>query len=188
MPASPAPERDLMNEYDRIIADARRVVARGSRVDAAAFERRIRAVGGEHEEDALRRLARVVAVHRARSRFVEPPPPEPAARPVRVLGTRPTISGSLDVRRTGDFVLEWNAARDVASWEVRIAERPDIRRDYVERDGRELPGSATQLELPLGDNPMRVRIVGKDTRGRLVRRAVLTGVTRETWNDRWQRR
>lgn len=179
-----------MNEYDRIIADARRVVARGSRVDAAAFERRIRAVGGEHEEDALRRLALVVAVHRARSRFREPPPPpaQPVARPGRVLATRPTISGALDVRRAREFVLEWNLARDVASWEVRIAERPDIRRDYEEREERELPGSATELELPLGDSPMRVRIVGRDARGRLVRRAVLTGVTRETWATRWQRR
>lgn len=179
-----------MNEYDRIIADARRVVARGSRVDAAAFERRIRAVGGEHEADALRRLALVLSVHRARSRFVEPPPDpaQPAVRPGRVLATRPTISGALDVRRGSDFVLEWNLARDVASWEVRIAERPDIRRDYVDREERELPGSATELELPLGDNPMRVRIVGRDARGRLVRRAVLTGVTRATWRDRWQRR
>lgn len=179
-----------MSEYDRIIADARRVVARGSRVDAAAFERRIRAVGGEHEEDALRRLALVVAVHRARSRFLEQPPAPAAApaRPGRVLATRPTISGALDVRRGRDFVLRWSAARDVASWEVRIAERPDVRRDYVEREQRELPGGATELELPLGESPMRVRIVGRDARGRLVRRAVLTGVTRETWNSRWQRR
>jgi hypothetical protein len=179
-----------MTEYDRIIADARRVVARGSRVDAAAFERRIRAVGGDHEEDALQRLARVVAVHRARSRFAEPPQPaaEPVARPGRVLATRPTISGSLDVRRGREFVLQWSAARDVAAWEVRIAERPDVRRDYVEREERDLPGSATEVELALGDSPMRVRIVGKDARGRLVRRAVLTGVTRATWNDRWQRR
>ncbi len=177
-----------MDEYARIIADARRVVARGTEPNRDAFERRIRAVGGEGEEEALRRLALVVAVHRARSRFTEPRAPEPAARPVRVLATRPTISGALDVRRGRDFVLEWNAARDVASWEVRIAERPDIRRDYVERDAQELPGGATELELPLGDNPMRVRIVGRDARGRLVRRAVLTGVTRATWNDRWQRR
>jgi hypothetical protein len=105
-----------------------------------------------------------------------------------VLATRPTISGALDVRRGRDYVLQWNAARDVAAWEVRIAERPDVRRDYVEREERELPGSATEVELPLGDKPMRVRIVGKDARGRLVRRALLTGVTRETWNMRWQKR
>jgi hypothetical protein len=179
-----------MTEYDRIIADARSVVARGSRIDAAAFERRIRAVGGTQEEEALQRLARVVAVHRARSRFAEPPAPraEPAARRGRVLATRPTISGALDVRRGRDYVLQWNAARDVSSWEVRIAERPDVRRDYVEREERELSGSATEVELPLGDNPMRVRILGKDARGRLVRRALLTGVTRETWNMRWQKR
>jgi len=178
-----------MNDaYEQIIADARRIVARGSTVDAAAFERRIRAVGGAGEEEALRRLALVVAVHRARARFAEPRPAQEPPKPAKPLRTRPTISGALDVRRGRDFVLEWRAARDVASWEVRIAERPDIRRDYVEREERDLPGAATEVELPLGDSPMRVRIVGKDSRGRLVRRAVLTGVTRETWNERWQRR
>jgi len=178
-----------MDEYTRIIADARRVVARGSRVDANAFERRIRAVGGDREEDALRQLAAVVAVHRARSRFVEraAPAAEPAAK-TKPLRTRPTISGSLDVRREGEFVLAWPADRDVLSWEVRIAERPDIRRDYATRDERELAASVTKLELPLGDTPMRVHVVGRGRGGRLVRRAILTGVTRETWNDRWQRR
>ena len=178
-----------VDEYARIIADARRVVARGSRVDAAAFERRIRAVGGEREEDALRQLAAVVAVHRARSRFLERPAPaaEPAAA-AKPLRTRPTISGSLDVRRERDFVLAWPADRDVLAWEVRIAERPDIRRDYVARDERELAANVTELELPLGESPMRVHVVGRGRGGRLVRRAVLTGVTRETWNDRWQRR
>jgi hypothetical protein len=178
-----------MDEYGRIIADARRVVARGGRVDAAAFERRIRAVGGDHEEDALRKLAGVVAVHRARARFHGAPeaPPEPV-RPARPLRTRPTISGALDVRRAREFVLAWDRDRAVASWEVRIAERPDVRRDYVEREPLELPADATELELPLGDNPLRVRIVGRDARGRLVRRALVAGLTRDTWADRWQRR
>jgi hypothetical protein len=71
---------------------------------------------------------------------------------------------------------------------VRIAERPDIRRDYVARDERELAADVTELELPLGETPTRVHVVGRGRGGRLVRRAILTGVTRETWNDRWQRR
>jgi hypothetical protein len=181
----------MIEEYERIVADARRVVARGSAIDVAAFERRIRAVGGGGgEEQALRQLAAVVAVHRARSRFVEPVEPNatPAPGPLRVLRTRPTISGSLDMRRDGEFVLAWPRDRDVETWEVRIAERPDVRSDYVVRDERELAGELAELELPLGDLPMRVHVVGRGRGGRLVRRAVLTGVTRETWNDRWQRR
>jgi hypothetical protein len=35
---------------------------------------------------------------------------------------------------------------------------------------------------------MRVTIVGRSRGGRLVRRAVLAGVTRATWADRWQKR
>lgn len=178
-----------MDEYAKIIADARRVVARGTAPNQAAFERRIRAVGGAGEEDALRRLAGVVAVHRARTRLVPPEParPEPTTR-AKPLRTRPTISGSLDVRREREYVLAWAADRNVTAWEVRIAERPDLRSDYVVRDERELPGTITELELPLGETPMRVHVVGRGRNGRLVRRAVLTGVTRETWADRWQRR
>ncbi|MFL5953573.1 MAG: hypothetical protein ACJ76I_05650 [Gaiellaceae bacterium] len=179
-----------MDEYARIIADARRMVARGAEPNQVAFERRIRAVGGDREVEALRQLAGVVAVHRARARLAavtEPAKPAPGAR-ARPLRTRPTISGSLDIRREREFVLAWRAEREVASWEVRIAERPDIRSDYAVREERELPGDATELELPLGELPMRVHVVGRGRGGRLVRRAILTGVTRETWNDRWQRR
>jgi hypothetical protein len=177
-----------VDEYARIIADARRLVARGATPNQSAFEQRIRAVRGEQEDEALRQLAGVVAVHRARARFAEPPPPAGPAVRAKALRTRPTISGSLDVRREREFVLAWAADRKVASWEVRIAERPDVRSDYVVRDEHELPASVHELELSLGETPMRVHVVGRARDGRLVRRAVLTGVTRATWNDRWQRR
>jgi hypothetical protein len=175
--------------YARIIADARRVVAHGTTLDAAAFERRIRAVGGEGAEAALAQLARVAAVQRARARLVGPPAPPPRAAspaPRRILGTRPTVTGSLDLRREGDYVLAWDADREVQAWEVRIAERPDVRRDYAEREAHEV--ADTRIELPLADLPMRVTVVGRGRGGRLVRRGVLTGVTRETWRDRWQKR
>jgi hypothetical protein len=179
-----------MDQYARIIADARRVVAHGTALDAAAFERRIRAVGGDGdgEEAALAQLGRIAAVQRARARLAGPPAPVArAAAPRRpILGTRPTISGSLDVRRDGEFALAWDADRDVHSWEVRIAERPDIRRDYREQETKQV--SEPRIELPLGDLPMRVTIVGRSRGGRLVRRAVLAGVTRATWADRWQKR
>jgi hypothetical protein len=178
-----------MDDYARIIADARRVVAHGTTLDAAAFERRIRAVGGEGAAAALAQLARIAAVQRARARLAGPPDPQaalPAAPPRRILGTRPTISGSVELRREGEFVLAWDADADVQSWEVRIAERPDVRRDYHERETRR--PAEPRVELPLGDLPMRVTVVGRGRGGRLVRRAVLTGVTRETWADRWQKR
>jgi hypothetical protein len=178
-----------MDAYARIISDARRVVAHGTTLDTAAFERRIRAVGGEGEQRALEQLQRIAAVQRARARLSGPPTPaEPtvATQPRRVLGTRPTISGSLDLRRDGEYALAWDADRDVLAWEVRIAERPDVRRDYRERETAEI--GETRVELPLGDLPMRVTVVGRGRGGRLVRRAVLAGVTRETWGDRWQKR
>lgn len=178
-----------MDEYARIIADARRVVARGAAPNQAAFEQRIRAVGGDGEEEALRRLAGVVAIHRARTRLVPPEPvaPEPTAR-LEPLRTRPAISGSLEVRRAREHVLAWAADPNVTSWQVRIAERPDLRSDYVVRDERELPGTVTEVALAIGEKPMRVHVLGRGRGGRLVRRAVLTGLTRESWNDRWQRR
>jgi hypothetical protein len=179
-----------MDAYARIIADARRVVAHGTALDAAAFERRIRAVGGDGTEAALEQLARIAAVQRARARLAGPPaPPRPSAAPARrVLGTRPTLSGSLDVRRDGEYALAWDADPEVHGWEVRIAERPEVRRDYRELETREPARDETRVELPLGDLPMRVHVVGRGRGGRLVRRAILTGVTRETWHDRWQRR
>ena len=177
-----------MDAYAPIIADARRVVAHGTTLDAEAFERRIRAVGGDGEGAALEQLRRIAAVQRARTRLAGPPAPA-SARPAprrRLLGTRPTITGSLDLRRQGDFVLAWDAHRDVEAWEVRIAERPDVRRDYRDRETKAV--AETKVELPLGDLPMRVTVVGRGRGGRLVRRAVLAGVTRETWADRWQKR
>jgi hypothetical protein len=178
----------VTDAYARIISDARRVVAHGTTLDTAAFERRIRAVGGDGERRALEQLRRIAAVQRARARLASPPTPAeaPVTRPRRVLGTRPTISGSLDLRRGGEHVLVWEPDPDVHVWEVRIAERPDLRRDYRDRQTTEL--DEARVELPLGDLPMRVTVVGRGRGGRLVRRAVLAGVTRETWDDRWQRR
>ena len=56
------------------------------------------------------------------------------------------------------------------------------------RQSGELPGDATRVELPIGETPVRVHLLGRDRGGRLVRRAILSGLTRETWGDRWQRR
>ena len=114
--------------------------------------------------------------------------PVAGAPPAPLLKSRATITGNMDVRRDGEATLVWRREPKVASWEVRISERPDPRGDYEVRESGELPGEATSVELPLGDSPLRVHLLGRDRGGRLVRRAIVSGLTRETWGERWQRR
>ena len=184
MPALPAPGAGLTSEV--IIDEARALVAAGESPDWKALRDRIRALGGD-QRDALRRLERVGAVHRARASAAPAPV---AARPLRaaLLKTRTTITGNMDVRRDGAATLAWRAEPKVAAWELRISERPDPRGDHEVRESGELPGEATSVELPLGDAPLRVHLLGRDRGGRLVRRTILSGLTRETWGERWQRR
>ena len=214
--AHPTGEPDQLAELARscsaIVAEARAQVAAGDAPDLEALAARLRAAGrrarsrssGERtaavdaaERAALDQLDRVRAVHRARlllARTPNPsPPPTPrAASPLRsALRTRPTITGNMDVRRTGDgetLTLSWEAKAGIAGWEVRISERPDARSDYVVRDTVALPASGTTVDVPLGELPLRVHLFGRGRDGRLVQRAIVSGLTRETWNDRWQRR
>ena len=177
---------------DPIIREARALVAAGGTPDWKSLRDRIRALGlsAGDQRDALRRLERVGSVHRARvSVRPAPPAPAPAPTPLRqaLLRTKPTITGNMDVRRDGHS-LAWRPERAVTAWELRISEKPDPRGDYVLKETGELPGETTRIELPLGDVPLRVHLLGRDRGGRLVRRAILSGVTRETWADRWQRR
>jgi hypothetical protein len=173
---------------EAIIEEARASVARGDSPDWKLLRDRIRALGGD-QRDALRRLERVGAVQRARATVATsapPPPPEPQ-RPA-ILKGRATVTGNMDLRRSDGPALSWARETKVATWEVRISERPDPRGDYEVRETRELPGETTNIELPLGDSPLRVHLLGRDRGGRLVRRAIVSGLTRETWPGRWQRR
>jgi hypothetical protein len=184
-----------VSEHTKIIDEARQRVASGGKLNPAAFEARIRAAGGDTER-ALQQLARIVSVQRARALLDGPPTPEPtrapepAARPL-ALRTKPTITGNMDVRRerNGDsFVLAWTAEPKVVSWDVRLSERPDVRGDYVVRSERTLPANETSVEIELGDTPLRVHLLGRARDGRLVRRAIISALTRPGWDDRWQRR
>jgi hypothetical protein len=184
-----------MDEHAKIIDEARRRVARGETLDAAAFERRIRAVEGSSTDEALRQLARIASVQRARARLARPPqaeerlPARAAARPL--FKTKPTVTGNMDVQRdraAAGFLLTWRAEPKVTAWDVRFSERPDARGDYVVREELTLAGEATAVELPLGDVPFRVHLLGRDRGGRLIRRAIVAALTRETWHDRWERR
>jgi hypothetical protein len=196
------PNRD---PFAAILHEARGHVAAGH--DPHELEARIRAAGrsvraqdgvteaevDRAERQALRQLERVVAVHRARARIANPPAPPPAPAPSRraQLRTRPTIGGNMEVRResSGDTVsLSWDRAAAVVSWEVRFSERADARSDYAVRETLTLPPETTTVELPLGDRPLRVHLLGRSRDGRLLRRAIVSALTRENWNDRWQRR
>jgi len=184
-----------MDEHAQIIDEARRRVARGEQLDARAFEARLKAIEGPSRERALRQLARIASVQRARALLAGPPPaPEvPSAPPPRkpLLKTRPTVTANMEIRRdqrADGFVLTWPAEPKVTAWDVRFSERADARADYVVREERTLPGEATAVELPLGDSPFRVHVLGRDRGGRLVRRAIVSGLTRESWTDRWERR
>jgi hypothetical protein len=171
--------------FEPIIDEARALVAAGESPDWKALRDRIRALGGD-QRDALRRLERVGAVHRARA--AAPAAPAAPAPRAPLLKGRATITGNMDVRRDGDTSLAWGAEPKVTAWELRISERPDPRGDYEVRESSELPGEATSIEVPLGDVPLRVHLLGRDRGGRLVRRTIVSGLTRETWGDRWQRR
>jgi hypothetical protein len=176
---------------DDVLAEARAAVAAGREPDAAALRARL---GGD--AGALARLERVLAVGRARGRVagagaasntvLQASPALPAA--AQLFRTRPTITANMDVRRSGESGLEWDAVSAVAGWEVRISERPDARSDYAIRETRMLASGETRVELPLGDLPLRVHILGRTRDGRLLRRAVISGLTRGSWRDRWQRR
>jgi hypothetical protein len=183
----------MADEHAKIIDEARQRVASGGTFNVTAFEARIRAAGGD-TETALMQLARIVSVQRARALIAGPPVHEPEPEPIRrapLLRTKPTITGNMDVRRerrADTFVLAWTAEPKVVAWDVRLSERPDVRGDYVVREEHTLAGDATSFELELGDDPIRVHLLGRGRDGRLVRRAIVSALTREGWAERWQRR
>jgi hypothetical protein len=176
-----------------ILDEARTDIAAGRDPDEHTLAERIRKVGGGKK--ALQQLERVLTVQRARARLAAPPTPPPDAvprpRPRAAFRAQPTITGNMEVRRTatGDTVtLAWDAAPAVVAWDIRLSERPDARSDYVVREERTLDRADTTVELALGELPLRVHILGRGNDGRLVRRAIVSALTRDNWDDRWQRR
>jgi hypothetical protein len=175
-----------------VVDEARALVAAGREPDLDALKARLRAAGAG--APALKQLERVVAVARARARFAEPavsaPTPKPAPRGRLALRTRPTITANMGVRRANvpEPVLEWDRAAAVVEWEVRFSERPDPRKDYVVTATTTLPANATRIELPLGEKPFRVHVLGRGRDGGLERRAIVSALTRDTWRDKWEQR
>jgi len=174
---------------DAILSEARAAVAAGDDPDWKAFRDRIRAAAATRNEarEGLQRLERVGAVHRARGTRPKPAAAEPARKPA-LLRTKPTVSGNMEVRRAREHVLAWTPLPAVEAWEVRISERPNLRSDYAVREERTLPAATTELELALGDAPQRVHLLGRGRGGKLVQRAIVSGLTRDGWSSRWERR
>jgi len=189
-----------VDDYAVILDQTRASIAAGRTPDWSVLEARVKAVAQrprrqadpEQEARALKQLQLLASVQRARAR-VTPAAPEravPTRRPV-ALRERPTITGNMEVRRDTDghaFVLRWDAAPGVLEWVVRLSERRDPRGGYVVREERELPAGATSVEVPLGTHALRVHLLGRGRGGKLVRRAVLSTLTPESWGERWQRR
>ena len=150
------------------------------------------------ERAALRQLDRVLAVHRAYRRLAQPAarPAEPPAAPTaprRFSGFRakPTVSGTLDVRREasdGTVTLGWDPIPAVKTWEVRFSRKADARGDYDAAGALTLAADETEVELPLDEAQLRVSVIGQTRDGRPVRRVLISGLTAENWNDRWERR
>ena len=180
-------------ELVTILDEARAQVARGEEPDADALAARIRQVVAPGGGDALRQLDRLLAVARARRAVsapmpVAPPPPAPKRR-AQVYRARPTVAANMAVRAraNGDAVtLEWDAVRGVADWDARVADRPDARSPYTDGETRKL--TEPRLELQLSDLPQRVSITGRNAAGRIVQRAVVSGLTAENWRQKWQQR
>lgn len=183
--------------YALILDQARASVAAGRSPDWSVLEARVRAVRETErdralEERALKQLKTLASVQRARERITpRAVPPAPAPRRPAILRDRPTITGTMDVRRERDglaFVLRWERRPDVLQWEVRVSERVGTRGGYEVREERELPGDTAELEVTLGDAALRIHLIGRGRGGKLVRRAVMSSLTRESWSERWQRR
>ena len=183
---------ELSREYAAIIAEARASVAARQDPSSQALEARIRAAGGDAkaEQRALQQLERVLSVHRSRALLTrQPTAPTPSLR--AALRTRPMISANMEVRQKRDgeqFVLVWDTTPAIAGWEVRFSERPDARGDYEVLDSLTLPAEETTVALPLGDKPLRVHLLGRSRDGRLLKRAVISALTRDAWSERWERR
>jgi hypothetical protein len=182
----------MLDSLAAILDEARAQVAAGRAPNLEGLEARIAQLATadsaavERAREALRSIA---SVHRARAAVTREPRAVPAQRAPAALRARATITGTLDVRRAdGDgFRLVWDAVPAVSEWEVRFSERPDVRSDYVGRETLVLAAGETSVELPLSHKPFRVTVLGRG-RGRLQRRALVSGLTRENWRDRWQRR
>src|SRR5579884_1411360 len=157
-----------------ILDEARAQIARGEEPDAGALTARIEALPGH--DRALAQLNRLLAVARAKRTLAPAAPQQQAMTTTRqpparreVYRATPTIAANITVRareHQGGVVLEWDAVRGVEAWTARIADRPDARSPYTDRETVEL--ASPTLELELDDLPKRISVTGRNSAGRIV--------------------
>jgi hypothetical protein len=183
----------MHEDITTILDEVRTRIARREDVDGSELEARIRAVPSDDHAPALAQLRRLLAVHRAKRTLDAPAPAAPSQpaprRRAEVYRAKPTIAANIAVRAraAGDsVVLEWEPQRGVVVWEARVSERPDARDAYTERETLTL--DVPSMELTLGDLPQRVNLVGRNAGGRILHRALISGLTRANWSQRWQQR
>ena len=116
----------------------------------------------------------------------------PAPRPLRRLALQPsaTIVGNMAVRKrpaAQGVQLSWDTAANVVEWTVRVSVRPDPRQDYVELEAVTLPADTTTFELGLDERPRRVQLHGLARGGRIVRRAIVSALTKGNSGAQWKR-
>lgn len=114
------------------------------------------------------------------------------ARAVRRLALQPsaTIVGTMAVRkkaREQGVELSWDTATNVVEWRLRVSTRPDPRQEYVESGLVTLAAGSTSFEVALDELPRRIQITGHARDGRVVRRAVISALTRGNSASQWKR-
>lgn len=206
-----APEQiavDLRDRHRHYLREAQRLVLDGQAPDESALTAGIRAETSRYltskpwlahatlepartavEDESLGALRAIVASARGPAAAV---PSAPSSRPIRRLALQPsaTIVGNMAVRKRQEgtgLELSWDVAPNVAEWAIRVSTRPDPRQDYVEGELLALPAGVCSFEVPLDDLPRRIQLYGHARDGRIVRRAIISALTRGNSNAQWKR-
>ncbi len=140
------------------------------------------------EGATLAALCEIVSAASGVSAVGAPAPPPPIRR--LSLQSAATIVGNMAVRKkptSGGIELEWDPARNVSEWTIRVSVRPDPRHEYSEGHVIPLPPSATRTEVALDEIPRRIQLYGLARDGRIVRRAVISALTSGNSGAQWKR-
>lgn len=150
-------------------------------------EPRLAPAVAESEARARTALAAIAASTAAPSH--SPTENRPSVRRLSLLSSA-TIVGTMAVRKKQveeGLELSWDSAPAIVEWRLRLAKRPDPRQPYVDDESETLRAETTRFLLSLDDVPRRVQITGHARDGRVVRRAVISALTRENGGGQWKR-
>jgi hypothetical protein len=201
---------DLARLHRPYLAEARRIVLERLTPNEAALARGIRAETeryrsrNPHLDDAeldaafaaanergLAQLAKIVAAASPAAEADREPASAAGRRRARFGAAAPIMAGTISFRKQaegGRLTLAWDANRRVARWTVRISARADPREDYAEVENVEVQAGKPQLTLTLDERSYRVTVLGHSHSGRVIERAIVSGLTADNWRTKWTRR